>query len=77
MRYKTEEGSVGVAVGSVDATGVGGEVERALRPEKAIFLRSKPSWVEVEDGEGVRRFEGWGDGFSEEFVRGVEGEKVG
>lgn len=65
MRYRAREGEVGVLVGSVD-----GEVE-GLRAEKAIFVGSKPGWVEMGDF-GGRRHERFPDGV-EEVIMGWRG----
>lgn len=69
MRYRAQEGEVGVLVGSVDEV-VGGNWEK-LRAEKAIFVGSKPDWVDLGDF-GGRCYERFSDGV-EEIVMGWRG----
>lgn len=76
MRYLVDEEEVGVVVGAIDGEGMASEVVDGLRPEKAIFVGSAPSWEDV-GRLGIRTYERFGDSFAEEVVTGYGKEKIG
>lgn len=67
MRMRARAWEVGVNVGSVDW--VADEGREGIKVEKAIFVASKPEWVDVE-GLGVKCCERFDEGFEEEVMKG-------